>query len=427
MKRKNKTIKKVDQEIIEKVLDCFGQEITEPNLMALLRHGAQELLKEAVKAEVTEYLGRTRYQHLQNNGDFKGERNGFRKTTIDTPNGQIVYERQRVARAPDFQSKYHVPHMRRPEEFSNMVAEMYINGVSTRKVKRALKAVSGEKVRMSRSTVSRVTKRLRDEFQQWKQKDLSKLKVAYLFLDAIRLGMRLNNSQKESVLIAYAVLEDGKMETISIGLGHSESNQIWDRFIGDLKKRGLRDPLLVISDGNPGVINAIDKNFPLSYRQRCVRHKIENILEGIPKENHVVIRKKLDFIFYGASSLEQAKKAIANFKKEYGRVYKTAVECMERDIDQCLTYFLFPAFHWKRIRTSNKLERMNLEIKRRIGVIGRHPSEEGCLSLVYQVTKRYAEGRQAFKVDELAAKLWSRLKKEKIEMIKQLQFDLKVA
>lgn len=394
--------------------------------MDLVRHGAQTLLKQAVEAEVAEYLGRARYEHgagVPEADRPAAYRNGTRKTRIDTPSGTLVYDRQRLAGAPDFRSQFHTPYMRRPEEFDAAVGEMYVEGVSTRKVKKALKAVAGDDLRMSRSTVSRITEKLREEFRAWKKRSLAECEIAYLFVDAIRVGMRLEKTRKQAVLVAYAVLKCGKFEALSIGIGNEESGDVWGKFIGDLKNRGLKDPILVVSDGNAGVIAAIENHFPTSYRQRCTKHKIDNVLDAIPKEKHDEVRPKLNRIFYGATSLEQAKIAVAAFRRDYRRVYPSAVECLGRDLDQALTFYLFPAAHWRRIRTSNKLERMNLEIRRRLNVIGRHPSEDGCLALVYQISKRHAGRQKAFGCGELIQRLWQRLQQQKVEMLTQLRLE----
>jgi len=395
------------------------------SILSLVQMGAQVLLKGAIEQEIAQHLGRTYYQHLKEGETSRGERNGYRQTRIDTPSGQVVYDRPLLAYAPEFRSQFHVPYLRRPQAFANAVVDMHVNGVSTRNVRRALKSVASEKARLSKSSVSRVTKKIRAEFSQWKKRDLSKLPVAYLFLDAIRLGMRMESTRKDAVLIAYAVLEDGSFETLSIGVKNSESGAAWEDFVADMKRRGLRDPLLAVSDGNPGVIGAIEKCFPTAWRQRCVKHRTDNILEAVPEDEKIQaeVRRDLDRIFYGATSLEQAKQAVEDFRKKYRNRYPSAVECLERDLPQCLTFYLFPASHWKRIRTSNRLERMNLEIKRRLNAIGRHPSEEGCLALVYQLCKVYAEGRKGFKANDLVKALWVRLREKKLEMIDQLELD----
>jgi transposase-like protein len=428
MKRKQKVIPQSKQEVTSEILNSVSQmEIPGMSLMSILRFGGATLLKEAVKAEVTEHLQRGFYRHLKDGEDFKGHRNGYRKTTFDTPIGQFEYDRQMLAYAPDFKSQFHKKYMRRPEEFAAQITDMYVNGISTRKVKDSLRAVAGEKVRLSKSTVSRVTKKIRDEFASWKKRDLSELKVAYLFLDAIRIGMRIGGTTKDSVMLAYAILYDGTCELLSIDLGQSESDKAWGKFVEDLKIRGLKDPLLACSDGNQGVINSIDTHFPTAYRQRCLKHRTENILDAVPAEGQAHVAAKLHQVFYGATSLEQAKLFIKDFKKEFHRKYPTAVERLETDLNQCLTFYLFPASHWKRIRTSNKLERLNKEIRRRLDVIGRHPDETGCLALVYGVTKKYAEKQKTFKANDLVQMLWKKLREEKIAMVEQLELDLYAA
>lgn len=394
------------------------------SLLAILRQGSGLLLKEAIEAEITEYLGRLRYAPSE---EFRGYRNGHQKTQMDTSLGPIEYDRPKVAYAEGFQSRYHTPHVRRPEEFASAVTDMYVSGVSTRKVKDALKAVAGEKIRLSKSTVSRITKKLREEFKAWQRRSLAQFDVAYLFLDAIRVGMRMGGTGKDAVLVAYAILQDGSMELLAVDLGQSESDRSWGNFIGSLKARGLKDPLLVCSDGNAGVINAIESHFTTSYRQRCLKHRSQNILDAVPKEHQDRVWKALLPIFYGASSLEQAKIFVKKFQALFRKEFPAAVSRLEADLDQCLSFYLFPAHHWKRMRTSNKLERLNREIRRRLSVIGRHPDELGCLSLIYAVTKKYAAGQNKFRVGDLERQLWKKLREKKVDMIEQLSLDLYVA
>ena len=422
--KKTKLNRPNPQDPVEKLIASEQMELTGMNILSLLQFGGQTLLKNAIADEITHYLQREHYKHLKPGQVFKGQRNGYRKTTIDSPIGPIQFDRPLVAHAPDFKSQYHSPYMRRPEEFAAAISEMYVNGVSTRKVKDTLKSISGERVKLSKSTVSRITKRLRDEFSKWKHRDLSGLSVAYLFVDAIHVGMRMGEKGKDAIFVAYAILESGQFEPVSIGLGHSESKRGWGRFISDLKQRGLKDPLLCVSDGNFSVIEALENNFPTSYRQRCTKHKVANVLDTIPKVKHPEMRKRISRIFYGATSLEQAKLFIKDFKKEFGKKYPTAIECLDRDLEQCLTFYLFPANHWKRIRTSNKLERLNLEIRRRLKVIGRHPSEEGCMALIYQLSSRYSFRQQNVKANDLTVKLWQKLRQDKVSMLEQLELDL---
>jgi transposase-like protein len=366
-------------------------------------------------------MGRGYYERLDRAAAEQAYRNGYRQTTLETAGGKIIYDRPLVTGAPEFKSSFHVPHMRKLKEFQNTIADLYVNGVSTRKVKKALKASAGADAKITKSTVSRVAKRVREEFAEWKKRDLSELKVVYLFLDAIRIGIRLDGAKKQAVLVAYGVMDDGSFAPISIGVGHSESNDSWGTFLRDMKARGLTDPLLTISDGNQGVIASIDAVFPLSWRQRCVRHKIENVLGAVPKEDHEAVRADLDLIFYGATSLEQARQALGDFRRKYKKVYPSAIDRLESDLEQTLTYYIFPACHWRRIRTSNSLERLNLEIRRRMNVIGRHPHEDGCLSLVFAVAMGHADRNRAFKATEIIQSLWQRLRDKKEDLVWQLQ------
>lgn len=415
------TVKSKQEVINQRVGELSQLDLPAMSLMALLQHGSAMLLKDAIASEITAYLGRQHYRHGE---EFKGHRNGHQKTRLDTSMGPIEYDRPKVAYAPDFKSQFHVPHMRRPEEFAEAITDMYVNGVSTRKVKKSLMAVTGEKIRLSRSTVSRVTKQLRNEFSEWQSRRFDDREVAYLFLDAIRVGMRMGGKGKDAVLLAYAIMLDGSMELLSIDLGHTESERSWGKFVEDMKARGLKDPMLVCSDGNAGVISAIDTHFKTSYRQRCVRHREQNILDAVPVAEQEPVKEALKLIFYGATSLEQAKQFVKNFKKEFGKKYPTATDRLMADLDQCLTFYLFPVNHWRRMRTANKIERLNRELKRRIKVIGRHPDESGCLSLIYAVSKKYAKDQQSYVVTDIEIAIWHRLRNEKIQMLKQLELDV---
>lgn len=147
---------------------------------------------------------------------------------------------------------------------------------------------------------------------------------------------------------------------------------------------------------------------------------MENVLAMVPQEAQEEVRGELNPLFYGSTSLEQAKAHVEAFRRRYGKVYPTAVACLMRDLDQALTFYLFPVAHWKRIRTAKRLERMNAEIRRRLRVIGRHPSEQGCLALVYKISERYAQRRRGFKIDHIRQMSWKRLREQKEMMLQQL-------
>jgi putative transposase len=232
--------------------------------------------------------------------------------------------------------------MRRPEEFASVVTDMYVSGISARKVKDALMAVAGERIRLSKSTVSRLTKRIREEFRVWQRRSLAEIDVAYLFLDAIRVGMRMGGTGKNAVMVAYTILQDESMELLAVDLKQSESDSSWGNFVNGLKARCLKDPLLFCSDGNAGVINAIDSHFSTSYRLPCLKHRAENILDAVPATQQGRLRKALLPICYGASSLEQAKIFVKKFQATFRKEFPAAVSRLEADLGQCLSFCLFP-------------------------------------------------------------------------------------
>ena len=158
-----------------------------------------------------------------------------------------------------------------------------------------------------------------------------------------------------------------------------------------------------------------------------MKHRQQNILDCVPKGEQGPVKAAIRSIFYGATSLSQAKQFVKKFEKDFGKKYPSATERLMEDLDQCLTFYLFPAHHWKRMRTSNKLERLNKEIRRRLDVIGRHPDESGCLSLIYKFSKNYSDSQRRFAVDDLTLRIWRKLKDDKVSMVQQLVLDLYAA
>jgi transposase-like protein len=236
--------------------------------------------------------------------------------------------------------------------------------------------------RLSKSTVSRITSRLNTDFQAWKERDLSELKVVYLFLDGQYHAVRQGTEQKEGVLSAFALLESGESVLLHLELGEGESFDSWLTFLQDMGARGLGDPLMVIFDGAPGLKKAIRRVWPKAFRQRCQAHKIRNILAKLPRAIQGRMKKLIRQVFWAPSyeqGLKRGRALIARFQDRYS----AAMECLEKDLEECVTYLRFPAEHQVRIRTTNRLERLNGEGRRRTKVIPRFPSERSCLSLLY--------------------------------------------
>lgn len=187
-------------------------------------------------------------------------------------------------------------------------------------------------------------------------------------------------------MVAQAFLEDGKRVLLSVALGARESYGSWNSFLTDMKERGLNDPLLIITDGSPGLLRALSEVFPDVDTQRCTKHKMANVLEKVLKADQKEIKDDLRSIFY-APTLEHAKEAITLFERKWRKRFPSAVECLLKDIDSCLTYYKFPYIHWRRIRTINAIERGFREVRQRVRGIGRFKDEERALAFVYRQMK----------------------------------------
>jgi transposase-like protein len=184
------------------------------------------------------------------------------------------------------------------------------------------------------------------------------------------------------VLSAYAILEDGRPILLHLDMGPRESYDAWLSFLQDMVARGLRDPLLVIFDGAPGLHKAVKRMWPRAFRQRCQVHKMRNILAKLPRMMQGQMKRLIQQVFLASShalALKRGRALIAQFRDRY----PAAMECLERDLEECVTYLRFPSAHHVRIRTTNRLERLNGEGRRRTKVIPRFPTERSCLALLF--------------------------------------------
>jgi transposase-like protein len=269
----------------------------------------------------------------------------------------------------------------RSADLEGLVRGMYVRGLSTQDVEDLYGENFGPS-RLSKSTVSRITQQLNGDFESWRKRDLSDFNVLYLFLDGQYHAARQGTDEKEGVLSAYALLEDGRPVLLHLDLGPRESYDAWLSFLQDMVARGLKDPLLVIFDGAPGLHKAVKRMWPRAFRQRCQVHKMRNILAKLPRLMQGQMKRLIQQVFLASSHAQALKRGhalIAQFRDRY----PAAMECLERDLEECVTYLRFPEAHHLRIRTTNRLERLNGEARRRTKVIPRFPTERSCLSLLY--------------------------------------------
>lgn len=370
------SLSKKSKKVIEKGIGELKQS---SSLAELTRIGARMMLEVAVEEEVTAFLGRDYYERRTGSA---GSRSGSKPRTIKIGCGDIEINMPRVRDAEGpFHSEMIPPRTSRMDEVKDIIPLLYMNGLSSRKVKKSVAKLLGKKG-LSHQNVMRVTAKIVDEFRQWKKRDLSALRVLYLILDGIRLGVRAGTREKEAVLVAWGFLEDGSRELLGASLGNKESHSAWKGFLEDMLRRGLNEPLLTVIDGCPGLGKAVEELLPNSDIQRCTKHRTENVLDKVLREDRARVKDSLRKIFY-APTYDHAKEALEMFKRDWGRKYPSAAECLQEDIELCLTYYKYPYRHWKRIRTTNAVERSFLEVRRRTDGIGRFKDEERALTMVY--------------------------------------------
>jgi transposase-like protein len=352
----------------------------EPPMVGFVGRLARYMLQVAIEAEATAFLGREHYRRGAR--QRAGWRNGYEPKHVQTEAGLLELAMPQVRGTEEpFQPRVAERLQTRTADLESLVRGMYVRGLSTQDVS-ALFADTFGGSRLSKSTVSRVTQQLNQDFDTWRRRDLSDLPIVYLFLDGQYHAARQGTDEKEGVLSAYALLEDGRPVLLHLDLGPRESYDAWLSFLQDLVARGLRDPLLVVMDGAPGLVKAIKRVWPRAYRQRCLAHKMRNIIAKLPRLMQAKMKDLVTQVLQAPSytaALKRGRDLIAKFKDRY----PAAMECLERDLEECVIYLRFPEAHHRRIRTTNRLERLNGESRRRTKVIPRFPTERSCLTLLY--------------------------------------------
>jgi len=381
------------QALREKLFD--GKNTAEHPLDSFIRLGARYMMQVALEQEVQEFLGRAHYKRGPRQ-NF-GYRNGYKPRNLKSANGILQVAIPQVRDTDeDYRSKLVKKFKCGSDDLNKLVTEMYVRGLSTDDVEKTFLDIFGRKI-ISKSGVSKITEHLVEEFDTWRKRDLSRHKIIYLFLDGKYLAMRQGTDEKEGVLCAYGITSDGKKILLHLDLGEKESYSAWLSFLHDMIERGLNAPLLIIHDGNPGLRRSIREAFPKSLRQRCQVHKMRNILSKLPENAVAEIKKLVHQVFYAESyeeGIRKGRRLIERFKN----LYPSAMECLEKDLEETLTHLKFPKKHHRFIRTTNLLERTFGEVERRTKVVGRFPTEKSCLKLVFAVLIRVSQNWNGLKM-----------------------------
>jgi len=358
-----------------KVLPADVQEtLTDaPDFLRELVHAA---LQEVLESEMTEHVGAGRHERTP---DRTGQRNGYKPRTLSTRVGTLTLMVPQD-RDGTFSSKLFARYQRTEKALVLALMEMYVVGVSTRKVAKVTEELCGTS--FSKSTVSALTGRLDAELTMWRTRPLSDHAWPYLFVDAryekVRRGGRVVS---QGVLIAYGVRDDGLREIVAVSCADTESAATYHELFSDLKARGLSGVQLVTSDAHPGLKAAIARHFQGASWQRCQVHFNRDLLGSVACRHRKQLAADLKEI-WTATTLPTALETAARVADAWRDTHPKITEIIDEQCEECLAVLHFPASHRLFLRTNNALERFNQEIKRRTRVVRIFPNEESCLRLI---------------------------------------------
>jgi putative transposase len=371
----------------------------------LVRQAARLIVEEALEGEAADALGRGYYEH---GADRRGYRNGYRTSKVKSAEGAIEFAVPQLAdMAQPFRSQIREVIRGRTEELERLAIEMYARGLSVRDIEAAFTDEAGRTV-LSRTAASQLSERLWADYEAFAGRDLAEFKLLYLFVDGIAEKLHLGQ-QREAVLAAWGITETGHKVLLGLTPGTKEDTASCRDFLRDLRARNLVDPLLVITDGAPGLIRAVEEVFPRSLRQRCLAHKIRNLQSKVPEEVWREL-KGAALAAYQAGSPKFAQMAKEDFVARYERDYPSATTCFQDDFDACIAHLQLPIAHRRVTRTTNMLERLFGEERRRTKVIPHAFGERPVLKLMYAALIRAAETWKRIVITELELRQLERLR-----------------
>jgi putative transposase len=344
-----------------------------------IRETVGEYLTAMMNAELTHFLGRAPYER---GGQEVNHRNGSygRDFTLKGI-GQVEVKVPRD-RKGDFKTKVMPRSKQYEEEISRDLSLMFLTGISTRSLSMISNRLIGRSI--SHTEVSSANSELAEAVEKWRMRDLSQESITYLFIDGVSFPMRIDGSiERVPVLVAIGVTETGCKLVVALQSGDKESAFSWRELFRDLKSRGLnsQNVILGIMDGLSGLETVFKEEFPKAKVQRCQLHVARNVLAKVPKKLKKTIADDMRSIFY-ASSKEKALGLFDALKQRWEKDLPSAMKCLENSIGACLTFFNFPEGEWISLRTTNIIERLNKEFKRRTRSMEIVAGESACYRLL---------------------------------------------
>jgi transposase-like protein len=342
------------------------------------------MVNQAMKYERENFLNARAYERSE---ERTGYANGYKPKTVSTKVGKVTFSIPQV-REGNFYPHALEKGVRSERALLLALAEMYVQGVSTRKVAAITEQLCGTSV--SSTQVSRAAKMLDEELESWRSRPLGE--TPYLFLDARYEKVRqAGHVQDAAILMASGIKSDGKRAILGVSLSLSEAEEHWRTFLESLIERGLSGVQLIVSDDHAGLKAARKVFFTGILWQRCLFHLQQNAQSYVPRKSmQKQVAEDIRMIF-SAPSREKAEEYLAETVEKYAQIAPRLADWMEVNLPEGFSFFAFPASHWRRIRTSNCLERVSQELKRRTRVVRVFPNESSCLRLVSAILMEIGE------------------------------------
>ena len=365
-------------------------------LTEILRDGATRMLAQAIEAEADDWIA-SHARVTDENGHRQIVRNGHLPARkIQTGVGAIevkqprVRDRRPVEDREPFNSSILPRYLRKTKSVEELIPWLYLKGVSTGGFTEALQALFGpDAPGLSATTITRLKAGWETEYQQWSRRSLEATRYVYVWADGVYFNVRLESqgNQRQCILVLMGATTEGKKELLAIIDGYRESEQSWREVLLDVRRRGLViDPALAIADGALGFWAAARKIWPGTREQRCWVHKTANILNKMPKSIQPKAKDMLHEIWMAETKL-LADQAFDAFVETFKAKYPAAVECLVKDRDVLLTFYDFPAEHWKHIRTTNPIESMFATVRLRHRRTKGNGSRVACLAMVFKLAE----------------------------------------
>lgn len=378
--------------MVPEVKACGEQEGLRMSLDDLAREGARRMLAVALEAEVAAYLEQHAHERDES-GRALVVRNGHarpRQVTLGCGTTEVSAPRvddRRVdaeGHRQRFRSEILPPYMRRSPKVAEVLPILYLRGLSTGDFREALPVLLGDAASgLSPTAITRLTGEWSAEHEAFRTRDLSDRDFVYVWADGVHFRIRLEE-ERLCTLVLLGVRPDGTKELIAVEDGYRESAESWSAVLRDLKRRGMRAPVLAIGDGALGFWAAVREVWPQTREQRCWLHRLANVLDKLPKKLQAAALRALHEIMEAATR-KDAEKAVTTFVETYGDKYPKAAACLQSGADKLLTFYDFPAEHWLHIRTTNPIESAFATVRLRQRVTKGAGSRAKGLAMAYKL------------------------------------------